>query len=208
MTQAYFITLEGVEGVGKSTALQFIDALLTKRGVPHRLTREPGGTALAEAIRDVILNAHDSEMDARTELLLFFASRVQHVAELIAPVLKAGETVVSDRFTDASYAYQGAGRGIPMESIATLEAACLSGLSPDLTLLLDAPPAICTQRLEQRNQHKDRIESEDASFFKRIRDAYLVRAAQFPDRIKVIDASGSFEEVQAQITTCINELLK
>lgn len=205
--RAYFITLEGIEGVGKSTALQFIDQWLSERNHPHRLTREPGGTPIAEAIRQVILSQHNTAMDAKAELLLFFASRVQHVAELIQPSLAQGYTVVCDRFIDASYIYQGVGRGIPKSLIASLEAFIEADIRPDLTLLLDAPQPVCVERLQARAEGKDRIELEKAAFFERIREAYLERAKRYADRFRVIDASVPLHQVQAQIAQVLQALV-
>lgn len=201
-----FITLEGIEGVGKSTHLPFIQTYLTQKGLAVVATREPGGTPAAEAIRKVLLTQHEEELNRQTELLLLFASRSQNVSHLIEPALAAGKWVLCDRFTDASYAYQGYGRGIPLEEIAGLEQWVQNDLRPDLVLLFDAPVKTALQRAKGRGK-PDRFEIENASFFERVRKGYLTRAKQFPERYKIIDASVSLLTVKEQIKTVLDEFL-
>ncbi|MDP1574384.1 MAG: dTMP kinase [Coxiellaceae bacterium] len=202
---SYFITLEGSEGVGKSTALSFIKNYFTEKKIDFVVTREPGGTPLGESIRDLLLNRSDEMVLPETELLLMFAARAQHVAHIIKPALAANKTVISDRFTDASFAYQGGGRQIEVKKIETLAAWIQGDLAPDLTLLLDAPVDIGLSRIESRT-HKDRIEQEKKVFFERVREAYLVRARQFPERFVIIDATQSIDQVQYQIKNALDKL--
>ncbi|GEK72323.1 MULTISPECIES: dTMP kinase [Halomonas] len=199
-----FITLEGGEGVGKSTNLAWVAAHLEARGLEVVRTREPGGTPRAEAIRGLLLDpASDEPLDADAELLLVFAARAQHLARVVRPALERGAWVVCDRFTDATFAYQGGGRGIPAERIAELEAFVQQGLQPDLTLLLDMPMAAAQRRLEGRLEHsggqRDRFERERGEFFEAVRQAYLARAAAAPERIAVVDADRALADVQAEL---------
>ncbi len=193
-----FITIEGTEGVGKSTNIAFITQWLSAKGIEIMHSREPGGTPLAEEIRELLLNKRDEQVDSRTELLLMFAARCQHVSQKIQPALDAGHWVLSDRFTDASYAYQGAGRELGFERLEELDDWSLQGFKPDLTIMLDLPIEIGLERAAKRGE-KDRFESEQIEFFKRVRDGYLAIAKAEPERMKVIDASGSIEQVQLQI---------
>lgn len=202
--KARFITLEGGEGVGKTTNLAFIENHLVQNGVDFIRTREPGGTPLGESIRALLL--HEGGMDARTELLLVFAARAQHVREVIEPALAAGRWVVCDRFTDASYAYQGGGRQLEMSDITWLEHWIQQGLRPDLTLLLDAPVAVGLARASRRGP-ADRIEAEDHAFFERVRQAYLNRALKAPERIRVVDASQTLEQVQSALAFHLDTLI-
>lgn len=183
-----FISLEGGEGAGKSTLLAGLQVHLVEQGVDLVQTREPGGTPLGEAIRAIVLDAGRRDLSAESELLLMFASRAQLVRERIEPALAAGKWVLCDRFTDASYAYQGGGRGMPMERIAELERWATNGLTPDLTLLLDLPVATGRARAAGRGE-ADRIEVEADAFFERVREVYRTRAAADPARFRVIDAS-------------------
>jgi len=201
------VTLEGGEGAGKSTVLEAVRALLAERRIDVVVTREPGGTAVSEAIRSVLLDPASRGMSAETELLLMFAARAQLVRELIRPALAAGRWVLSDRFTDASYAYQGGGRGQPLERIAALEAWAADGLKPDLTLLLDLPVAEGMRRANGRGQ-ADRIEMENADFFERVRAAYRQRAQAEPARFRIIDASRPLDEVLAQVRTAVADFLE
>jgi len=196
-----FLTIEGIEGVGKSTQVARIAAILRERAIAHVVTREPGGTPLAERIREIVLNARDEPLPAGAELLLMFAARAVHLSNYVEPNLRAGRWVICDRFTDATYAYQGGGRGLPVDDVRQLEAMVQGARRPDLTLLLDAPVAQALQRARQRNAHAatDRFESERAEFFERVRDAYLKRAAAEPERIAVLDAGQSVDEVSARI---------
>ncbi len=190
-----FITLEGVDGAGKSTHLGFVADWLRGQGREVIVTREPGGTPLGETLRELLLHR---EMDADTELLLMFAARQQHLAELILPALARGAWVVSDRFTDASYAYQCGGRGIAAERIAALERWVQRGFAPDLTLLFDVSPEVAEAR-RSAARTADRFEREADSFFNRVRNAYLDRARAEPARIHVLDARQSIEALQAEI---------
>jgi len=196
-----FVTLEGIEGVGKSTQVARLSAALRGKGVAHVVTREPGGTALAETIRDVVLTARDEALPATAELLLMFAARAVHIKNLVEPNLRAGRWVICDRFTDATYAYQGGGRGVPTVQIRELEAMVQGALRPDLTVLLDAPVANALARARTRNAGAaaDRFEREKSEFFERVRDAYLARAAADPTRIAVVDATRSVDEIGAGI---------
>lgn len=204
MNSGLLITIEGAEGVGKSTNRQFVADHMAASGREVLLTREPGGTAEAESIRELLLDA-SFDLEARTEALLMFAARSEHVSKVIRPALRAGKCVISDRFVDASYAYQGGGRQLGFESIAVLDRLVLEGLEPDLTLLLDLDVAIGLQRLEQRAQ-RDRIEQEQVQFFERVREAYLQRAAASPERYAVVDASGTMAQVQEQIAVALDSL--
>ena len=189
-----FISLEGGEGAGKSTLLAGLRACIEAHGIDLVLTREPGGTELGEAVRAIVLNPALRNMAPETELLLMFASRAQLVREVIEPALAAGRWVLCDRFTDASYAYQGGGRGQPAERIAALEQWATAGLTPDLTLLLDLPVATGRARAAGRGD-ADRIEIEADAFFERVRAVYRARAAAQPERFRMIDASRSADEV-------------
>jgi dTMP kinase len=200
-----FITLEGGEGVGKTTNLDFIQDYLTSRGIVVLRTREPGGTSIGERVRDILLNSY--AMDTWTELLLMFAARAQHISEVIRPALVSGKWVLSDRFTDASHAYQGGGRGLDGEIIGRLEAWVQQELQPDLTLLLDAPVELGMARAKNRGE-TDRFESERLDFFEKVRAAYLARAERFPERIRRVDASGSLAEVQSRIGGHLDALLE
>lgn len=193
-----FITFEGGEGAGKSSNVQLAAGFLRERGAQVVVTREPGGTPLAEDIRSLLLAPRDEVVQADTELLLMFAARAQHVGALIEPALQRGAWVLSDRFVDASYAYQGGGRGLSMERIAALEQLVLGGLKPDLTLLFDVPVETGLARAGRRGD-LDRIEQEDMAFFQRIRDTYLQRAEAEPERFQVVDAAASLQQVQEQL---------
>jgi dTMP kinase len=192
------ITLEGGEGAGKSTVLATVRELLAMRNIDVVITREPGGTPAGEAIRAVLLDPHHKSLSAETELLLMFAARAQLVREVIQPALSAGRWVLSDRFTDASYAYQGGGRGQPETRIADLEHWAAAGVTPDLTLLLDLPVADGLKRANGRSA-ADRIEMENAEFFERVRASYRARASAQPTRFRVIDASQALENVLADV---------
>lgn len=202
-----FITLEGIEGVGKSTQLKFLASELQSKGISLLVTREPGGTPMGEEIRDILLAHRNERVAPMTELLLMFAARAQHVDTVIQPALKQGKWVLCDRFTDATYAYQGGGRGVPMQEIENLEKFVLNKFHPDLTIILDAPVEIGQQRMQNRSNHVDRFEKEKLEFFERVRKVYLQRAALFPGRYKVIDASLSVSAVQSEIIKIIKTLL-
>jgi dTMP kinase len=198
MQKGKFITIDGVEGAGKSTQIKFICDYLEAKGVNVVLTREPGGTDLGEKIRELLLSTTTKSMHADSELLLMFAARNEHIHHKIIPALEKGDWVLSDRFTDASYAYQGGGRGLDIERIEYLEHWVLKGFTPDMTLLLDIPVDLGMSRVESRGE-KDRIELEELDFFERVRQAYIDRSEKYPQRIKLIDSSKSREHTSAQI---------
>ena len=201
-----FITIEGGEGAGKSTVLDAVRELLAARGLEVVVTREPGGTAFGEAVRRLVLAPEFTGVCAESELLLMFAARAQLVREAVAPALAAGRWVLSDRFTDASFAYQGGGRGQPAERIAGLEAWVTAGVKPDLTLLLDVDVAAGRERTLGRGS-TDRIEREDPSFFERVRRAYLARAAAEPVRFRVIDAGRPPAAVREDVLRAVAQFL-
>lgn len=198
MSRGLFITLEGGEGAGKSTSLACIEAWCLAKKILVRMTREPGGTPLAEEIRTLLLQKRDEKVASDTELLLMFAARAQHLEQVVKPALAKGEWVLCDRFTDATYVYQGDGRGVPYERIAMLEQFVQGDLRPDLTLLLDIPVEQGLARAAARAE-KDRFESEQQSFFERVRQGYRARAAAEPQRFRVIDSSRSIAEVEQKI---------
>lgn len=202
------ITIEGVEGVGKSSNVEFVCQCIRDAGHQVIMTREPGGTPGAERIREILLDAAGEPIPEQAELLLMFAARALHLENLIKPALDGGQWVVCDRFTDASYAYQGGGRGIDEQEIAILEKAVQGCLQPDLTLLLDAPLGIALNRAKQRNKgDDDRFELERQEFFERVRAAYLSRSEQYQDRIAVIDASATLLQVQNEIRAVLRDRL-
>lgn len=199
---ALFVTLEGIEGVGKSTATGTVVETLRARGRTVVVTREPGGTGLGERVRGVLLDADGEPIAPLTELLLMFAARAQHLAEVIRPALERGDCVVCDRFTDASYAYQGGGRGLGSAAVATVEALVHGDLQPGLTLLLDAPPEVGLARVAGRGP-ADRFEQETLAFFRRVREAYLTRAAASGGRVVTIDAAADLADVQAAVRRAV-----
>jgi len=201
-----FITLEGPEGAGKSTNREYLAEHLRAQGVDVVLTREPGGTPLAERIRELLLAPSDEKMDADTELLLVFAARAQHLAEVIRPALARGAVVLCDRFTDATYAYQGGGRGLSLERIATLEQFVQGDLRPDLTLVFDLPVEIGLSRAAARGR-LDRFEQEGQAFFEAVRQAYLARAQAAPQQYTLIDASQSLVQVQQALDALLPQIL-
>jgi dTMP kinase len=202
-----FITLEGGEGVGKTTNVPFIKAYLEGHGIPVLVTREPGGTQLAEKIRGLLLDKHGEKVTGHTELLLIFAARAQHLHNVIKPALEQGQWVLCDRFTDATYAYQGGGRAMAMDVISWLENFVQDELRPDLTLLLDVPVETGMSRAKNRGGQLDRFESEQIEFFNRVRQVYLQQAQQFPGRIKIIKADQALENVQNNIIEALKPLL-
>lgn len=209
LNRGFFLTLEGGEGAGKTTALSCIIDWLEGEQIAHIRTREPGGTPFAERIRELLLQTRSDALNGErvadmTELLLMFAARAQHIEEVIRPALAAGQLVLSDRFTDASFAYQGAGRGLDLTALNTLENLVQGSLQPNLTLLLDLPVEQGMARIGNRGE-LDRIEQEQHDFFERVRQGYLDRAAADPDRFAIIDASRSIPEVQAQIISTLKE---
>jgi dTMP kinase len=193
-----FITLEGIEGVGKTTNREYIRSLLEQTGKPCVETREPGGTPLGEALREMLLEHKHEGMSSDAELLMMFASRAEHLHKVILPALESGKNVLCDRFTEATYAYQGGGRGINDRKIAELENWVQGELRPDLTIILDAPVETGRDRAGRRST-PDRIEKEQNDFFERVRQTYLQLANHYPQRIAVVDASITLEQVQKQI---------
>jgi len=210
MKKGLFITLEGGEGAGKSTQMAFVQQrlqdYLQAAGKNLQVTREPGGTELGEQIRELLLDQRQTAMDSDTELLLMFAARAQHLAQLIRPALAAGDWVLCDRFTDATYAYQGGGRGIALKRIAALEEWVQDELRPDLTLLLDLPVEVGMRRAGERGE-LDRFEREQQAFFERVRQTYREQAAAEPGRYRIIDAAQNIEQVQAEIDATLTPLL-
>ena len=198
MKRGKFLTIEGQDGAGKSTNIAIMQAHLEENGIEFVQTREPGGTAFGEKVRELILNSGDDLMGNKSELLLMFAARAQHIETVIEPVLKSGKWVLCDRFTDASYAYQGAGRNMGMADIQLLEDYVQQGLTPDLTLVLDLPTEMGESRAGQRSA-PDRFEQQKLDFKQRVRDCYLARAKEEPQRMKVIDASQSLEQVKQSV---------
>ncbi len=201
-----FITVEGIEGVGKSTHMNFIAERLQARGRSVVRTREPGGTPLGEGIRALLLDRAHAGMNADAELLLIFAARAQHIENVIRPSLAAGNDVLCDRFTDATYAYQGGGRGIGIDRIAVLESFVQRTLRPHLTFLLDAPAAVACARARRRSE-SDRFEAEDLAFFERVRAAYLQRSTREPGRFQIVDATQSLDTVRQQIADLVQRMI-
>ena len=193
-TSAMFVTLEGGEGAGKSTSRDFIVSLLEEYNLPFIQTREPGGTQIGEALRELLLSKDGTAPSVTTELLMVFAARAQHLHEVIEPALRNGTWVLCDRFTDATYAYQGYGRGFDLREIEALETLVQRGRYPDLTLLFDIDPQLGMARARQRAE-LDRFEEEELAFFERVREGYLSRA-EFDSRFRIIDASRSIDDVQ------------
>lgn len=201
MARGKFITLEGVDGAGKSTHLAGIAELLRERGKEVVVTREPGGTPLGEKLRHLLLT---QRMHIETETLLMFAARREHIAQVIAPALEAGRWVLSDRFTDATYAYQGNGRGMPEEKIAALEHWVQDTLQPDLTLIFDVPVEVARSRLDK--DRSDRFEHENHEFFRRVRAGYLARAARDPSRVRVVDGSLPVDKVRKGVEKIVSAI--
>jgi dTMP kinase len=200
-----FVTLEGIDGAGKSTHIAWLTAALARHGIAHRVTREPGGTPLGERLRGLLLDPAQP-VDPETEALLMFAARNEHLARVIRPALAAGEWVLCDRFTDATFAYQGGGRGVPLARLEALEAWVQGGLQPDVTFYFDVPAEVARHRL-QGVRTPDRFELEQEAFFERVRQGYLQRARRFPARIRVIDASLPIADVQRRLENGLAELL-
>ena len=198
-----FITLEGIDGAGKSSHLVFIAERIKTRGVEVVSTREPGGTAFGERIRTIVLN---EKMHGDTETLLMFASRTEQLADVITPALARGAWVLCDRFTDSTFAYQCGGRGLSESRIATMERWVHGNLQPDLTLLFDAPLEVARERLDLGTASPDKFEREQSDFFSRVRAAYLERAAKFPHRIKVINSARSPVDIRAELASLIDSL--
>ena len=207
LNKAKFITIEGSEGVGKTTNIEFVLNYLNENSIDSIVTREPGGTENAEKIRDILLNSNDEQVPEIAELLLFFSARSFHVSNTIIPALQNGKTVICDRFNDATIAYQGYGRGFDVSQINMLSSWVLTDLKPDITILLDAPADIGMQRTMNRG-YSDRMESEDISFYERVRKGYLNLANEEPNRFRLIDATQSLQEVQADIKNHLDLLFQ
>jgi len=205
MYKGKFITIEGSEGAGKSTNIQYIQDYLQAKNIDFIATREPGGTPIAEKIRDLLLDKKNTSLCEDAELLLMFAARSQHLNELIIPALDAGKWVLSDRFTDATYAYQGGGRGLAKNKIAQLEQWVQGDLRPDATILLDIPVELGMERVRNRGE-TDRFEEEQMSFFKRIRDTYLQLAKDNPQRFHIINTEPAIDEVYQQLKLVLDQL--
>ena len=206
MSQGKFISIEGVEGVGKSTNIEAIKKFLEVKKIDFVVTREPGGTVLSEKIRELLLQRNSEAPGEMTELLLIFASRAQHLEKVIRPALENGIWIICDRFTDATYAYQGGGRGLKTSVIAELESMVLGELRPDLTIILDLDPETGLARAKERGE-LDRFENEKDEFFNKVRSAYLDIARSNPDRCFVIDASQNIEQVSADIINLFNNTI-
>ena len=201
-----FITIEGIECVGKSTNTKFIANYLKKRGIKTHQTREPGGTLLAEKIRNILLFQENENISPLSELFLLFAARDANIQQVIKPALREGRWVICDRFTDASFAYQGYGRELGYKSVATFKEIVHANFDPDITFLLDAPLNVIRSR--RKLNANDRFESESNVFFNKVRNGYLEIADRFPERVKIIDASKPIQEVQAHIVEYLKELVK
>ncbi|MBB3168209.1 dTMP kinase [Simiduia aestuariiviva] len=206
MKPGLFLTVEGTEGVGKSTNINFVEQWLTQKGISVFRTREPGGTPLAEALRELLLAPRTELVDPTAELLMVFAARAQHFNQVIKPALARGQWVLCDRFTDATYAYQGAGRGLDVSLIQLLEQVVQGGCRPDCTLLLDIDVEVGLERARSRGE-LDRFETEAVQFFERVRQCYRERAAVEASRFAIVDASQNLERVQADIAAVLGELL-
>lgn len=206
MKSGHFITLEGVEGAGKSTAAKFLVEYLREKNIDFVLTREPGGTEIAEKIRKIVLDHHQEVMHPDTEMLLYFAGRAQHLHQVILPALQRGQWVICDRFTDATYAYQGGGRGLSSEKIAILEQWVQGELRPDYTLLFDIDVKIGLERIK-KNRVLDRFEVEHENFFEKIRNCYLARAHKEPERFRIVDANKSFAEVKLKVVEILDAVI-
>ncbi len=203
-----FITLEGIEGAGKSTVARIVFEHLATHGITARLTREPGGTPLAERVREIVLKRGDEQISSGGETLLMFAARSIHIENLIRPALARGEWVVCDRFTDATRAYQGSGRGVDARTIEDLARIATDGLEADCTLLLDLPVSVGLSRARARSGvAADRFEAETEAFFERVRAGYLELARREPQRVRIIDAAAALPEVQRQVITVLDELM-
>ena len=204
MSRGKFITFEGGEGVGKTTNVSFVESYLQARNIPLVVTREPGGTPLAEKLRTLLLNKKSEAIAEEAELLLMFAARAQHIKHVIEPALARGDWVVCDRFTDATYAYQGGGRGLDKRKFAQLEQWVHGHLQPDLTFLFDLAPAVAGERIAAQGRELDRFEQEQADFHDRVRQAYLERAASAPDRIRVINAAQTLVEIKKRVEETVS----
>lgn len=201
-----FITFEGIEGVGKTTHMNFVADILRKKNIPLLLTREPGGTDIGEEVRTILLKHRDGSVSTMAELLLMFAARAQHVDTVIKPALSKQQWVLCDRFLDATYAYQGGGRKVPISQIDNLAHLVLGDFAPDLTFIFDADPILGLQRAHSRSNQLDRIERENIEFFERVRAAYLARAKSDPAHFRIIDASRTIEVIQQELLDILESL--
>ncbi len=206
MQAGKLITLEGIEGVGKSSNLRFMADYLIQNGIEVTTTREPGGTPLAEDLRKILLTDYQEKIYPETELLILYAARFQHVEGVVKPALAKGQWVICDRFNDATFAYQGAGRMMDIKKIIQLDQWALNGFSPSLTIILDAPVELAFSRI-QKHRDLDRFEKEKKEFFERIRQAYLTRASEAPERYKVVDASLPLSQVQVILRGILDEYI-
>lgn len=206
MSRGIFVSVEGGEGAGKSSVIAAARATLDARGIPYRMTREPGGTPLAEALRALVLDPAHAGLTREAEVLMMFAARAQHVAEVIRPTLEAGTWVLCDRYTDASFAYQGGGRGVPVAALDWLEGFATGGLRPDRTILLDVDVDEGRRRVASRGEDRDRMEREGDDFFDRVRRAYLARAAADPTRFRIVDATRPLAQVVANVVAELESL--
>lgn len=206
MRRGMFVSIEGGEGAGKSSVIAAAREMLDARGIPYRMTREPGGTPLAEALRALVLDPANAGLTREAEVLMIFAARAQHVAEVIRPTLDAGRWVLCDRYTDASFAYQGGGRGVPVAALEWLEAFATGGLRPDRTILLDVDVDEGRRRVASRGEDRDRMEREDDDFFDRVRRAYLARAVADPGRFRIVDATRPLAQVVADVVAELKSL--
>lgn len=206
MKQGLFITFEGTDGSGKSTQIELLEKYIKSKGYEVVLSREPGGTRVSEIIRDIILDPRNKEIDPLTEMILYAASRAQHVAEIIEPAIESGKVVICDRYVDSSYAYQGGGRGVDLKSIADVNRIAIHGTVPDITFFLDIDPEIAIKR-RIKSTGADRIEQEKLDFHRRVYDGYKKLSILYPDRIKTIDATKSIDEIAFQINSFIDELI-
>lgn len=205
MKTGLFITFEGTDGSGKTTQIKLLEAYMKKKGYEVVLSREPGGTRVSEIIRDIILDPRNKEIVPLTEMILYAASRAQHVAEIIEPAIESGKIVICDRYVDSSYAYQGAGRGVDLKSVADVNRIAVHGTVPDITFFLDIDPEISIKR-RINSTGADRIEQEKLDFHRRVYDGYKKLSILYPDRIKTIDATKSIDEISLQINCFIDEL--
>lgn len=204
--EGYFITFEGPDGAGKTTQIRLLEEYLTEQGNKILVTREPGGTSIGEGIRDIILNRENQEMDPITEMLLYAASRAQHVSQVIRPALEEGRIVLCDRFVDSSIAYQGFGRGLGMELVEGANRIALQGILPDLTLFFDIDPEEGLQRGSKRDQKADRLEMETLNFHRKVYEGFRALCSEYPERFRRVRAELGIDEVKSQIFNIISEL--
>ncbi|PYG89188.1 dTMP kinase [Ruminiclostridium sufflavum DSM 19573] len=206
MKNGKFITFEGTDGSGKTTQIKLLEGYVREKGYEVVLSREPGGTKVSESIRDIILDPSNTDITPLTEMIMYAASRAQHVAQVIRPAVEAGKVVICDRFVDSSYAYQGSGRGVDLRIIADVNRVAIDGMSPDMTFFLDIAPETAIKRRINASG-ADRIEQEKIDFHRRVYEGYKKMALLFPERIRAIDANKSISEISSQIIECLNELL-